>query len=301
MKQICSIIILFLAFHTAGAQEISCEVTLNLEALTTAEARENLSDFRQQIVTYINTHRWTREDFGNEKILCSMDILIQGATGSNQYTAKVFIGSRRPIYKSDNSTMVLRLVDDKWEFEYIRNQSLMHVENRFDPLLSFIDFYIYLILGFDADTYARNGGTQYFEKANNIINLSRSAANAGKGWESMTQGIYSRVQLIDELLSTKFDPFRRAVHTYYYRGLDSLFIKKKERALSKMYSALENIQNLQLKINQPSLAIRTFFDTKYLEIAESFLDYSDPDVYSKLANIDPAHQSTYEEYGKKKK
>ena len=288
-----------MSFSRTSAQEISCEVTLNLDALTTAEARENLSDFKQQISTYINNHRWTREDFGDEKILCSMDILIQGATGSNQYMAKVFIGSKRPIYKSDKSTAVLRLVDDKWEFEYIRNQSLMHIDNRFDPLLSFIDFYIYLILGYDADTYARNGGTKYFEKANDIINLSRSAANAGKGWESTTQGIYSRVMLLDELLSPKFDPFRRAVYTYYYRGLDSLFSKKKERALKRMLSALENIQNLQEKYNQPSLAIRTFFDTKYLEIAEAFLDYSDRDVYNKLIEIDPAHQSTYEEYAKK--
>jgi len=300
MKLILSIIVICLAFSSAIAQEISCEVTLNLEALTTAEARENLSDFRQQIATYINTHRWTKEDFGDEKIICSMDILIQGATGANQYKAKVFIGSKRPIYKSGNSTAVLRLVDDKWEFEYIRNQSITYIENRFDPLLSFIDFYIYLILGFDADTYAKNGGTQYFERANDISNYARNAANAGKGWEPTTQGIYSRVQLVDELLSPKFEPFRKAVHTYYYRGLDSLF-GKKERALKKMYSALDNIRNLLLKNNQPSLAVRTFFDTKYLEIAEAFLDYSDESVYTRLAKIDPVHQSTYEEYAEKRK
>jgi hypothetical protein len=299
MKSILSIAIILLAFSSAATQEISCDVTLNLEALTTAEARENLSDFKQQLNSYINTHRWTNEDFGDEKIFCSIDVLIIGATG-NQYAAKVFLGSKRPIYKSGNSSAVLRLVDDKWEFEWIRNQSITHIENRFDPLLSFIDFYIYLILGFDADTYAKNGGTQYFERANDIINYARSAANPGKGWESTTQGIYSRAQLVDELLNPKFESFRKAVHTYYYRGLDSLF-GNKERALKKMYSALDNIRNLLVKNNQPSLAVRTFFDTKYLEIAEAFLDYSDETVYTRLVKIDPVHQSTYEEYAKKRK
>jgi hypothetical protein len=299
MKSILSIIIILTAFYSAAAQEIACDVTLNLEALTTAEARENLSDLKQQISAYINTYRWTKEDFGDEKIYCSMDILITGATG-NQYTAKVFLGSKRPVYKSDRSSAVIRLVDDRWEFEWIRNQSITHIENRFDPLLSFIDFYVYLILGFDADTYTRNGGTTYFEKANNIINYARSSANPGKGWETSTQGIYSRVQLVDELLNPKFEPFRKAVFTYYYRGLDSLF-GKKERALKRMYSALDNIRNLLIKINQPSLAVRTFFDTKYMEIAEAFLDYSDKDVYSELMKIDPVHQTTYEEYADKKR
>lgn len=298
MKLILSIAFILLVISSAPSQEISCDVTLNLEALTTAEARENLSDLRQQIVSYINTHRWTKENFGAEKIYCSMDIMITGAT-ANQYTAKVFLGSKRPIYKAENNTAVLRLVDDKWEFEWIRNQSITHIENRFDPFLSFIDFYIYLILGYDADTYSRNGGTPYFEMANDIINYSRSAANPGKGWEPNTQGIYSRVQLVDELLNPKFEPFRRAVHTYYYRGLDSLF-GKKERALKRMYSAIDNIRNLMLKINQPSLAVRTFFDTKYMEIAESFLDYSKEDIYTELAKIDPVHQSTYEEYADKR-
>jgi hypothetical protein len=299
MKLILSILFILLAFSSATAQEISCEVTLNLEALTTAEARENLSDFRQQISTYINTHRWTKEDFGDEKIYCSMDILITGAN-ANEYTAKVFLGSKRPVYKSDNNSAVLRLVDDRWEFEWIRNQSITHIENRFDRLLSFIDFYVYLILGFDADTYSKNGGTPYFEMANDIVNYARSAANPGKGWDASTQGIYSRVQLVDELLNPKFESFRKAVHTYYYRGLDSLF-GKKERALKRMYSALDNIRNLLIKINQPSLAVRTFFDTKYMEIAEAFLDYSDENVYEELAKIDPVHQSTYEEYAKKRR
>ena len=46
--------------------------------------------------------------------------------------------------------------------------------------------------------------------------------------------------------------------------------------------------------NQPSQVIKIFFDTKYLEIAETFRDYSDPGVFTTLMEIDPGHRQTYE-------
>ena len=58
----------------------------------------------------------------------------------------------------------------------------------------------------------------------------------------------------------------------------------------KILSALEKIDNLQKKINQKSQVTRIFFDTKYLEIAELFVGYSDPTVFTRLAQIDAAHQ-----------
>ncbi|MDI6766643.1 MAG: DUF4835 family protein [Bacteroidota bacterium] len=298
----CFIIIVFflLLFSHLTAQEIECEVKLNLESLTSSGGRDNLSDFTQQIKQYINSYRWTTEDYGDEKIKCTMDISIQGTKGEHQYVAQVFIGSQRPIYKAERNSAIVRLMDDKWEFEYIRNQTLTHIDSRFSPLLSFIDFYMYLILGYDADTYTSNGGTPYFQKAYDIVNSARGSATDTKGWDLAPQGTYSRAQLIDELLNPKFQDFRKAVHIYYYRGIDSLFTKK-TRPLKRMLQALDKIGKLRQKINQPSLVIRTFFDTKYLEIAESFQKYTDPAIYNRLSEFDPEHKKTYDEYFEKRK
>lgn len=281
-------------------QEIECDVTIDLTPLTTSEAKDNLSDFVQQIKTYINNHRWTQEDRTEQKISCAMNISFSGSEGEHGYQAQVFIGSQRPIYRGDRSTAVVRIMDDKWNFEYIRNQTLTHMETRFDPLLSFIDFYIYLILGYDADTYLTGGGAPYFQKAYDIVNIARGSATESKGWDYSTQGLYSRNQIIDELLNTKFQDFRKAVHIYHYRGLDSLYTEKK-LPLKRIFLALDKIGKLREKINQPSIVLRTFFDTKYLEICEVFQRSADPSIYTRLGKIDPEHQKSYDEFDLKRR
>jgi hypothetical protein len=301
MKNIFVIAICTLFFMPAiFAQDIECDINLNLESLTTTEARDNLSDFVQQLKQYINSYRWSKEDGVSDKVKCSFTISIQGSVGDHHYIAQASIVSQRPIYKAGRNTAVVRILDDKWEFDYIRNQSLIHSDSQFDPLLSFVDYYINLILGYDADTYKLYGGTSYFQKAMETVNLARGATAEAKGWEPSGQGIFSRAQLIDELINPKFQDVRRAVHTYHRRGLDSLF-SDQLTPYKRIISALDKIRKLREKINQPSLSIRTFFDTKYLEIAETFAGSSDLTVFNRISKIDPAHQKTYDEYAAKQK
>ena len=301
MRHILAFIVcIFLLISVAFAQEIECDVSLNLESLTTTEAQDNLSDFMQQLKQYINSYRWSNDENANEKIKCSFTISIQSSIGNHHYIAQAFVGSQRPISHSNRNTAVIRILDDKWEFDYIRNQALVHSGSQFDPLLSFVDYYLYLILGYNADTYKPYGGTPYFQRAMETVNLARGATTETKGWEPTGQGTFSRAQLVDELINPKFQDVRKAVHTYHKRGLDSLF-SDQTRSYKRMLSALDKIRKLREKINQPSLMIRTFFDTKYLEIAETFAGSSDPFVFDRLSKIDPAHQKTYDEYKEKQK
>jgi len=281
------------------AQEIECKVSANVEPLN-AQAKENLTDFVEQIERYINTYRWVDEDLGAEKIYCTMTINFQASPRDNHYIAQAFIGSSRPMYKLDRSTAVTRFKDESWEFDYIRFQSLSHNDYRFDPLLSFIDFYMYVILGYDFDTYKAGDGTPYFQKAVEIINRARGASGAGRGWEINPQSNYTRAQLIDELLNPRFRDLREAMHIYHYKGLDLLY-KNVIKARKNILAALEKVGKLQTKINQPSLTIRLFFETKHLEIADTFLEDPDLTVYARLAKIDPTHQKTYKEYSKKER
>ncbi|MBI4546562.1 MAG: DUF4835 family protein [Ignavibacteriae bacterium] len=298
MKQ-CLILLtcLFTVSALLDAQEIECKVSINVEPLN-AQAKENLADFLEQVERYINSHRWLDEDLGGEKIRTSISINFQASPRDNHYIAQVFIGSSRPIYKADRSTAVARIKDDSWEFDYVRFQSLSHNEYRFDPLLSFIDFYMYLIIGYDFDTYKANDGTPYFQKALEIVNRARGAAGAGRGWEINPQSNYTRAQLVDELLNPKFRDLRDALYTYHYNGLDLLY-KNPSKARKNILAALEKVGKLQNKINQPSLAIRLFFETKHLEIADTFRNDPDQTVYARLAKIDPSHQATYKEYSQK--
>lgn len=281
----------FLSIQSLLAQEIECKVTVNFEQLP-PQNKSDLSDFAEKIQRYINTYKWTNVDLGDEKIQCTLNIFFTSASGNN-YQAQIFIGSQRKIYNSDKSTAVLRIFDDKVEFFYDKNAPLYHDEFRFDPLLSLIDFYMYIVIGYDFDTYEPFGGTEFFEKAFRICTNAQSSRYS-RGWQKVTSG-YSRFNLIDELLNSKYASFRKMMYDYHYNGLD-LFQKQPEDAIATIDSALDVLIKIKSE-NPTSTLVKLFFDAKYMELAEILKHAKNKEaIFKKLVLADPSHQSTYLEY-----
>ncbi len=271
-------------------QEVDCTIRVNYEGVA-ATGKELLVDFGGDVRQYVNNYRWGPENL-DQKIKCTMDIFIQSISGDDRYTAQVFIGSKRPIYGTEKSSAVVRLLDDSWEFTYIRGRPINHNPYTFNDLASFLDFYVYLVLGFDYDTYESLGGTPFFQKASETASLGRSSGQ--KGWQ-LTGGSFSRMQLIDEILNPKFEAVRKASYTYHFAGLDSLAINPR-RGPANVMDALEAIGRTRKQVDPRTILIKVFFEAKHLEIADIFSNYPDRSVYQKLALIDPAHIQTYEEY-----
>jgi hypothetical protein len=276
------------------AQELDCTVNVNYEAIPTTH-KDLLRDFASDVKSYLSGYNWGPGNAA-DKVKCTIDIFIQSVTGENRYAAQVFIGSQRPIYNSEQSTAVVRLFDELWEFTYVRNRPLNHNLYAFSDLASFLDFYMILVLGYDYDTYERLSGTPLFQKAADIANMGRSSGQ--KGWQQSTSN-YSRLQLIDELLNPTFEPVRAASRTYHFCGLDSLAIDK-PNAFSNIIQAVKAIGAVKQKADSRNLVIKLWFDAKAKELADVFLDYPDPRVYLLLNNIDPSHIKAYEEARQKR-
>lgn len=282
------------------SQEMNCDVTVNVEQIPSA-ARDLLRNFETDVERYLNTFRWTDEDFGGEKIHWTMEIFfLSAAPTENRYSAQVFVGSRRPVYKgndkTEKETVILRVLDERWEFEYISNKPLYHDEYQFDPLADFFDFYAYLIIGSDLETYISFSGSKYFQKALNICSQAATSSFA-RGWQDQSAN-YSRFSVADELMNLKYQPFLLAFNKYHFNGID-LLATDPLQGLDQMLQAVESIAEIRTKQNPRSLLVKTFFDTKYQEIAESFLRYPDRSVYRRLSAADPNHQITYQEYALK--
>ena len=285
---------LVIGSSSAPAQEVDCTVNVNYEAIPTSN-KDLLRDFASDVKNYLAAYNWGPGN-ASDKVKVTVDIFIQNVTGENRYGAQVFIGSQRPIYGSEQSTAVVRLFDELWEFTYIRNRPLNHNLYAFNDLTSFLDFYMILVLGYDYDTYERLSGTPLFQKAADIANMGRSSGQ--KGWQQTTSN-FSRVQLIDELLNPTFEQVRAASYTYHFCGLDSLAIDK-ANAYSNMIQAVKAIGAAKQKVDSRNLVIKLWFDSKAKELGEVFLDYPDPRVYLLFNNIDPSHIKTYEEARQKK-
>jgi hypothetical protein len=272
------------------AQMVDCVVEVDYEAVSTTH-KDLLRNFKSDVINYVNNYNWG-EGNPEEKVACTLNIFIKSAIGENQYSAQVFIGSSRPIYNIQDNTAVIRLMDGLWEFPYIQDRPFEHNLHAFQGVASFLDFYMLLIMGFDYDTYEKLGGTSYFQMASEIASKGRSLGE--NGWY-VTGGSYSRVRLVDELLAPGGEAIRRASWEYHFNGLDSISIDP-QAGYANMLGGLESIGAVRQKVDPLNLVIRSFFETKYLEIAAKFKDYPDPAVYITLSRIDPAHQTTYEEY-----
>ncbi|MGO9481659.1 MAG: DUF4835 family protein [Candidatus Kryptoniota bacterium] len=289
-------LIVFAFASVASAQEIDCTVTLNTDALNPSD-RVNIQNLGPSLQNYINSYRWTGEDFKGPKIKVTLSISIMSVTsGTNgqTYTAEAFIASQRPIYKSRDISPMFRVIDNSWQFGYQKDEPLQHNEFHFDPLVGFIDYYIYVILGFDYDSYDPLGGTKYFQQASNIVSQGQNSDNP-QGWQLSGAGTYSRSALVTGVLSGSYEPFRKAFYNYEYNGID-LLTTQRDSAQAVIANSLSKIADVVMQSGTRSALAKVFFDAKYQEIADALKDYPDKGIFQKLSIVDQSHQSTYAKY-----
>jgi hypothetical protein len=300
MKKVKAVVLYFIFLCTVPcsllSQELTCTVTVNMESIQSAQ-RGYLRTFAQDIERYINNTRFTNEDLDGEKIQCSLDIFFTSASSDNRYQVQVAVSSQRPIYigndKSDRTTLVLRILDNNWSFAYTPNQRMNHDEMMFDPLTGFLDFYAYLIIGYDLETYVPMSGSACFQKALNTVQLA-SNSSAAKDWQQSSAS-YTKYGITDELSNVKYNAYRTAFNNYHFDGID-LLATEKQKGLENMLAAIASINDIRLRQNSASVVVKQFFDAKYREIAEAFQSYPDRSVYETLSTYDQEHRSTYQEW-----
>ncbi|MCK7516992.1 MAG: DUF4835 family protein [Ignavibacteriales bacterium] len=221
-----------------------------------------------------------------------IDYFFTGASNQTDYSAQVVIVSTRPVFRSTRQSSMLTISDANWSFRYVPNQALYANQATFDPLTSFLDFYANIIIGFDWETWAELGGTPFFNKASNLLNLSQGNS-FNKGWEQSSAS-YSKWGLCNDLLNDKYRAFREAFYIYHY-GVDEFQVRKKE-AQEKIVELINVLTDLQTKVGiGNSVLIKLFFDTKNGEIIELLKDYPDFKIFERLKKIDPAHAAKYDE------
>lgn len=273
------------------AQDINIEVTVDRSQVS-GTSLDFLDNLDSQIERYINENGWSNTNFQQqERIQAEMRITLLSVDDDYNVEAQVFIRSQRPIYNTPRQTPVFLFNDEEWSFTYTPNRSLTHDELQFDALTSVLDFYAYIILGFDFDTFEELGGSLYYRNAENIVSLAQSTNS--DGW---TQGVNrrNRAQLTNDLLNTSFEPFRSALYQYHRQGLD-IFLDNPEEARQQILQALEKIQQTQRQASS-DLLFDIFFNAKYRELVLIFQDAA-PEVrleaFNLLSELDQSHLSEY--------
>lgn len=294
------------------AQDFDASVTLNIEALS-PDAKDKVSTFKQQVEDYYNRNKFYENSYFNDNNMPGSDIykiklLIQFnfTSGSNDYySVQMFVTSQRIIDKYDKKqnpkyTTAFRNLDERCAFTYTKSMQFIKNDLKFDPLLSLLDYYAYMALGFDQDSFFPKDDPKnksvYFQKALDICNKPMSDPN---GWTQTGGGSKpSRLQIVQELLNPRFEDFRNGFFEYHWFGLDSLGLSKNSHRV--ILNAIRKISGIKKK-EVKAFNVDLFFEEKKDEIAEVFLNYGDKTVYDQLIIYDPFHQRIYEDAKKRAK
>lgn len=278
----------------ASGQEIQLTLEITKDILSTSQ-RDYLEDFENKVRNYVNDHRWTNVDFAGDKIPVTFSINFLSGTDGGEFTAQVVVASNRRTYvdgrPTQASSLVLRIMDPKWSFTYIKGQPFYHDEFQFNDITSFIDFYIYLAIGLDFDSMEPLQGTSYYQKAMNIAQRSQSSGRSAE-WQGSTNQ-FSRINFLSELQNAVFDNFRTALYWYYYEGIDFMTTDK-DMAQRAVARALENIMDVLARGGTRSLLLSMWLEIKSPEFCTLLDGYPQRvQLMNNMIQIDPVRAETY--------
>ncbi len=284
--------------NMSQAQEINATVTVvtkpNIQ-VTTVD-KENIDALQRVIQEFLNNTKWTTDLFeAQERINCSFQLTIEEINNSTNFRASLIVSANRPIFNASISSSMINFKDDFVNFTFNRDQIMQYSENQFrDNLTSTFAFWVYMILGYDYDSFSKEGGTKFFTLAQQIVTLAQ--ATGGPGWSQNEPSKRNRFFIIDNLLNPVFQPLRQAYYDYHRNGIDMLYsdIVTARMNILEALKSLEAVQNA--RFGNVNLQIFTLAKRdEFINIFSKAEAGEKTEVVAILKKLDPSNGEKYEE------
>ena len=268
------------------APELHCSVRFNTDYVLDSE-KPLFNKLQESIERYMNNTTFTDARFSDdERIDCNLIFTVTDYDESGKVFGNLQIQSFRPVYGSTYKTPLLDFKDYTVLFKYHEGDLLLYSEDSTtNKLTDILNFYAYLIIALDFDSFALNGGESYWKKV---------------------QMIQNRLQSSQEIICSDFDdnsnriailkafnkPGNPSIHQLYFsyhrQGLDEM---AQSRIMGRK-NVTESIYYLKkVYENDPtSIALRIFRDTKFKELTDIYRYATDEEckkVYNLLQLIFP--------------
>ena len=249
----------------AYSQELQCVVEVNTSAIegTNKSVFETL---QESISDYFNETKWTNTVFSpNEKIDCRFFLTVK-EYNDDRIRGDIQVQLSRPVYNSTYTTTLLNFKDDKVEFDYREGDPLVFNDNVWDSnLTGLLNYYAYLFLALDFDTFSPKGGQPYFDKAASVVQMAQSSGEIG--WRTF-EDTKNRSAVLSSYTDSNTSMIRDLLYKYHRKGLDEMVTSpdKGRSAITESLDAIGKIYN-----NAPmSVALSIFRDSKLDELVNIY-------------------------------
>ncbi len=274
MKYCKLIFVLLSLFFTSEifAQEFVCKVKVLDNKIQTADAKI-FRTLETALTDFLNTQTWSKVKLRpQERIECNFIITPERALDDKNtiFQSTLRISANRPVYMSSYSSPILTHLDNAFSFKYVENQPIQFNELLIntgdamaDNLTAELAYYCYVVLGLYYDSFQKNEGKEYFDKARNIVNNAPKGANI-TGWSGSENKRGSRYWLVDDLQSPRMAKFHDIWYNYHRMVLDKMH-GDQEAPAAELEALIHDFSKLYTG-NASSNIVEMFISTKGNEI-----------------------------------
>lgn len=291
MRNLIVVLFCFSVIGNVIAQELNCTVTVNSDKVGQTN-QQVFKTLERSLNDFMNKTKWTNRIYKEQERINARMFITISEYESNRFSADIQIQSSRPVFNTNYETPIFNYKDNQFNFQYIEFEPLAFNENSFDSnLVGVMAYYAYVILGLDADSFALEGGTEHYKKAQNIV--TQAQGSSASGWSQSTNE-RTRFELIDNLLSNTYREFRVAMYNYHRKGMDVL--ADNNSAGKQVISGSIRLFGTLAKRRSNAFLVQTFFDAKSEEIMNVFSDGPKVDVVKlkeTLNSVAPYYSGTW--------
>ena len=288
----------FSAVADEEATELNCEVEVNSQKISNAN-KDIFNELKQAISDYMNLTKWTNATFSpNEKIYCKLLLTLSSwddATGLME--GDLQIQSQRPVFNSSYTTAVINFRDMKVNFNYETGQQLVFSELEMqDNLTAILNFWAYMIIAMDFDTFELNGGDPYYERAAQVVRMAQSENESG--WKAFEDNA-NRSAVLSAFTETATSPIRQMLYDYHRMGLDQMVVTV-DKGRSTITHTLENLAKIY-EVAPMSVCLTMFKDAKLDELINIYSKANTTEkesVYEMLYQVYPSETTRLDEIKK---
>ena len=203
------------------------------------------------------------------------------------------VQSSRPVYNSSYTTTLLNFKDTKIEFDYSEGQPLIFSENSMESnLTAILNFYVYMILGIDFDSFSPRGGNAYYERARNVVQMAQSSTESG--WKAFEDN-KNRSAVLNVFTEPSTIQFRDLLYQYHRNGLDEMSVSP-DKGRSNITASLETLTKIA-DVAPMTVALSMFKDAKMDELVNVYTKGTQDErkrVYELLYAIYPTETTRLE-------
>lgn len=257
--------VMAMAALAVDAQELRCNVEVNSQQVEGTN-KSVFEALQEGMSTYMNETKFTNATFSPiEKLDCRMFLTVKEYK-DDRIKGELQVQLSRPVYNSSYTTTVFNFRDTKIDFEYREGDPLIFNENTVDNnLTALLDYYAYLFLALDFDTFSPKGGQQFYDRAQSIVQQAQSIGEVG--WRTFEDS-KNRAAVLNGFTETNTSSIRDLLYKYHRLGMDQMATSV-DKGRAQVTESLDDIKKVA-DVAPMSVILSIFRDAKLDELVNIY-------------------------------